>query len=54
MGIKDHGQTSSHKASFEIELRPLGPLDFNMVSELDYPLTRVWGGLLDIIIPHWK
>ena len=30
-----HGQSSSLKASFEIEL---GALDFNMVSELGYPL----------------
>jgi hypothetical protein len=33
-----HGQSSSLKASFEIEL---GPLDFNMVSEQGYPLQLV-------------
>ena len=31
----NNGQSSSLKASFEIEL---GPLDFNMVSKLGYPL----------------
>jgi hypothetical protein len=34
-----HGQSSSHKASFEIEL---GPLDFNMVSE---PSLGCWADL---------
>lgn len=30
-----HGQSLSYKVSFEIEL---GPLNFNMVSKLGYPL----------------
>ena len=41
-----HGQSSSLKASFEIEL---GPLDFNMVSEHTSPPIMVrhsWGGIL--------
>ena len=38
MQLISHGQSSSFKASFKIEL---DPLDFNMVSELGYPLQLV-------------
>ena len=44
MQLISHGQSSSLKASFEIEL---GPLDFNMVSESS---LRYWADLFPIMV----
>ena len=38
MDIQGHGQSSSFKVSFEIEL---SLLDFNMISNQGYPLQRL-------------